>query len=136
MTAGPPPPQVRPTATSQPFWDGLAAGEVRIQCCDACGTWIHYPRNRCVSCFSAQLSFRAVEPVGTVHTFAVADVPTAPWLADRGRMVIAVVELDIGVRLTTDLVDVDPDDVHVGLRVEGVFRPDAGATLLLFRPAG
>ena len=42
-----PKPRPVPTPTSRPFWDGLAAEEVRIQRCDDCGGWVFYPRSRC-----------------------------------------------------------------------------------------
>src|SRR5207302_9323865 len=71
-------PRPRPTATSAPFWDALRVGELRLQRCDACGTWIHYPRNRCPRCLSADISWHTVEPRGTVYTCTVAVAPTAP----------------------------------------------------------
>ena len=128
-------PQPSPTPTSQPYWDGLARGEVRVQRCDVCGHWAHYPRHRCPVCLSDRLTWHPVEPEGTVYTFTVARRPTAPPFADDVPQVIAVVELDVGVRMTTTLVDVDADDVRVGMRVTAVF--DGGPerpTLLRFRP--
>jgi uncharacterized OB-fold protein len=80
---------------------------------------------------------------GTVLTFTVARQPTARPFADEVPQILAVVELDEGVRMTTTLVDVDPDvdpDVdhgalRVGMPVVPVFDhgPD-GVTLLRFRP--
>jgi len=129
-------PRPRPTATSAPFWDALRVGELRLQRCDACGTWIHYPRNRCPRCLSADISWHTVEPRGTVYTFTVAVAPTAPMFAGEAPQLLAVVELTNGVRMTTTLVDVDPSDVHVGLPVVGVFdHGDDGLTLLRFAPA-
>jgi uncharacterized OB-fold protein len=124
-----------PTPTSQPFWDGLAHGELRVQHCDACGAWAHYPRHRCPRCLSDRLSWHTVEQDGTVYTFTVARRPTAPPFADEMPQVIAVVELRVGVHVTTTLVGVDPDDVRVGLPVTAVFdAQDDGVTLLRFRP--
>ncbi len=129
-------PRPRPTPTSEPFWEGLGAGELRLQHCNACAAWIHYPRRRCPACFSTDLSWEVVHPGGTVHTFTVARRPTAPPFADEVPQVIAVVELDVGARLTTTLVDVDPDAVRIGMPVTGRFdRGDDGVTLLRFGPA-
>jgi len=128
-------PHPAPTPTSQPYWDGLAQGELRVQRCDACGSWVHYPRHRCPVCLSDRLAWHPVAPDGTVYTFTVARRPTAPPFADEVPQVIAVVELDVGVRMTTTLVGIDPADVRVGMRVTGVFDPGGdGPTLLRFRP--
>ena len=128
-------PRPQRTPTSAPFWDGLDADRVRIQRCDACGTWVHYPRSRCPHCLSDRLAWHDVAGHGTVLTFTVARQATARPFADEVPQLLAVVELDEGVRMTTTLVDVDPEAVAVGLPVVAAFdhRPD-GATLLRFRP--
>ena len=129
-------PRPRPTPTSQPFWDGLAGHEVRVQHCGACGAWVHYPRSRCPVCLADRLAWETVTPEGTVYTFTVARRPTAEMFADEAPQIIAVVELAVGVRVTTTLVDVDPDDVAIGMAVSAVFDAgDDGLTLLRFRPA-
>ena len=128
-------PRPVPTPTSQPYWDALARHELHLQHCDACGAWVHYPRNRCPGCLSDRLSWRRVEPHGTVYTFTVARRPTAAPFADEVPQVIAVVELEVGVHLTTTLVDVDPGDARIGMPVTGVFETQGeGVTLLRFRP--
>ncbi len=132
----PPKPRPRPTPTSQPFWDGLAAGVIRVQHCDACDAWVHYPRHRCPACLSDRLTWQTVGPHGTVYTFTTARRPTAASFADEAPQLIAIVELDVGVRVTTTLVGVDPDDVRVGIAVTAVFdHGDDGLTLLRFSPA-
>jgi uncharacterized protein len=132
----PPKPRPRPTPTSQPYWDGLAAGVVRVQHCDGCGAWVHYPRHRCPVCLSDRLSWQVVGSDATVYTFTVARRPTSVSFADEMPQIITVVELDVGVRLTTTLVDVDPAAVHIGMPVSAVFdRGDDGVTLLRFKPA-
>jgi uncharacterized OB-fold protein len=130
-----PKPRPAPTPTSQPFWDGLAHGEIRVQHCDACGAWVHYPRHRCPHCLADRLSWHVVGRDATVYTFTVGRRPTAAPFADEVPQLIAVVELTVGVRMTTTLVGVRPDDVHVGMPVTAVFDAgDDGVTLLRFRP--
>jgi uncharacterized OB-fold protein len=71
-----------------------------------------------------------------VHTFTVARQPTHPAFADELPQLLAVVELEEGVHLTTTLVDVDPAAVQVGMAVVPAFdHGDDGVTLLRFRPA-
>jgi len=123
-----------PTPTSAPFWEALGRHELLLQRCRGCSAWIHYPRNRCPSCFGADLGWERADPQGVVHTFTVAVKPTAPMFADDLPQVIAVVELSNGVRLTTTLDVDDPASVSIGMAVTGRFDGDR-PTLLRFGPA-
>jgi uncharacterized OB-fold protein len=130
-----PKPRPEPTPVSQPFWDALRDERVEVQRCDACGRWVYYPRARCPSCLSDRLTWTAVDGLGTVYTFTVAEQATAPPFADEVPQLLAVVELTEGVRLSTTLVDVDPAAIAVGMAVTPVFdHGDDGITLLRFRP--
>jgi uncharacterized OB-fold protein len=129
-------PRPRPTPTSQPFWDALRAERIELQRCDDCGTWVHYPRSRCVRCLSPQLSWHQVDGQGRVYSFSVARQATAPQFEDEVPQIITIVELPEGVRLTTTLVDTAPSDVHVGVAVSPVFEHgNDGITMLRYRLA-
>ncbi|MDZ7825079.1 MAG: zinc ribbon domain-containing protein [Gammaproteobacteria bacterium] len=95
------PPLPRPTPTSRPFWDGLDAGRVRLQQCTACAGWVFYPRNRCPQCLSGELVWNDVAGTGVLYTWTVCERPTAPHFASWGTYVLAVVELEESVRMTT-----------------------------------
>ena len=128
----------RPLATgaTKPFWDGLGRDEVIVPRCDDCGSWVWYPRRRCPGCLSDRLTWTVLSGRGTVHTFTVARQATHPAFAEELPQLLAVVELEEGIRLTTTLVDIDPDAVEVGMAVEPAFDHGAdGVTLLRFRPA-
>ena len=129
-------PSVLPTPISQPYWDGLAAERLMMQRCDACGSWVFYPRIRCTTCLSGRLSWHEVEPLGALYAFSVAHHPTAPWYAGQPPLVIGVVELGNGVRLTTNIVSDEPGRLSVGMPVKGVYEHRSDVTLLKFRPAG
>jgi uncharacterized OB-fold protein len=130
-------PRPLPIPTTQPFWDGLAADEVRIQHCGACGTWVYYPRARCTNCLSDDLRWEVVSGRGTVYSYTVARQATHPAFEGEVPQLLAIVELDEGVRLTTTIVDATPEQLRVGLPVEAHFDHGAdGATLLRFRPTG
>jgi uncharacterized OB-fold protein len=129
-------PRPHATPTSKPFWDALRAERVDLQRCDDCGTWVHYPRVRCSNCLSAALSWHTVDGVGVVYSFSIARQATAAPFADEVPQIITIVELPQGVRLSTTLVDVAPEQVRVGLAVTPVFdHGDDGMTLLRYRPA-
>ncbi len=133
--AGPPKPRPEPTPVSQPFWDSLRDERVELQRCDDCGRWVYYPRSRCPGCLSDRLTWTAVDGLGTVYTFTVAEQATAPPFADEVPQLLAIVELSEGVRVSTTLVDVDPGAVTVGMAVSPEFdHGDDGVTLLRFRP--
>jgi uncharacterized OB-fold protein len=132
----PPKPRPVPTPTSEPFWDGLAVEEVRLQHCLDCGGWVFYPRSRCSHCLGDRLEWRAVSGAGLIFTFSVATQPTFSAFADEVPQIIAVVELPEGVHLTTTIVEADPADVRVGASVVPVFdHGDDGLTLLRYRLA-
>ena len=133
-------PRPHPTPTSQPFWDGLAREAVCIQRCNECATWVYYPRSRCPRCLSARLSWHDVAGTGIIHAFSVARQATSPHFVNEVPQLLAIVELDApcsDVRLTTTLVDIDPEAISIGLRVAPTFDHGAdGVTLLRYRPAG
>ena len=125
-----------PTPTTQPFWDGLSAGEVCLQRCEECEAWVFYPRSRCSNCLSDQLAWHTVSGEGTLNTFTLARQPTSPHVVDELPQKLAVVELDEGVRVTSTLVNVEEDAITIGMRVKPFFdEMPGGITLLRFEPA-
>jgi uncharacterized protein len=72
--------------------------------------------------------------LATVYSFSVVDRPPSPDLP--GRYVLALVDLDEGVRMMTHVVDCDPADVRIGMRVSVLFQPVSDEiSLPMFRPA-
>ncbi|MEO5899270.1 MAG: OB-fold domain-containing protein [Ilumatobacteraceae bacterium] len=129
-------PRPVPIDATRPFWDGLAVEEVRLPRCRACAAWVFYPRPRCSTCLSADLEWQTVSGQGTIYSYTVARQATHPAFAAQVPQLLAIVELDEGVRITTTLVGVEPDDIRIGLPVRPVFDHGSdGITLLRFRPA-
>jgi len=128
-------PRPHPIDVTRPFWDGLATDQVRLQRCRECTSWVFYPRPRCSTCLSDALDWHTVPGHGTVYSYTIARQATHPAFVAEVPQLLAIVELDEGVRITTTLVDVEPDDIHVGLPVRAVFdHGDDGITLLRFCP--
>lgn len=126
-----------PTPATQPFWDALKQHKVQLQQCNECNSWIYYPRRFCPECLSDNLAWKDITGEGTLYTYTVALRPTAPpWSEDLPQL-LAVVELDEGPRLTTELKNVDPEAVKVGMKVKPVFDdvPGEDITLLRYQPA-
>lgn len=129
-----PKPRPIPTPTSQPFWEALAADRIVIQRCDRCSAWVFYPRVRCPECLSDALTWHEINGDGAIFTYTITAQPTVAMFADEMPQMIAIVELDEGIRLSTTIVDAMPEDLSVGARVIPVFdHGDDGRTLLRFR---
>ena len=125
----------RPSPTTRPFWDGLNEREVQIQRCEGCDSWVFYPRTRCPSCLSDQLVWRKVSCLGVLYTYTLARQPTAPHFAEETPQQLAVVELDEGVRMTSTLVNVEPSDIVIGMRLRPYFEHVTDTlTLLRYQP--
>ena len=118
------------------FFERCAGGELAVQRCSACETLRHYPRPHCPVCMSAAWAWQTCSGRGTVYTYTVIRQNLNPRFRERIPYVVAVVELDEGVRLLTNVVGVDPDAVRAGMPVTAVFETDAdGRTVPRFEPA-
>ena len=121
-----------PTEISAPFWEGLKAERVLIQQCNPCGQWVFSPRRHCPACLAHALSWREVSGEATLYSFTVTRIPTLPDFADEMPQMLAVVELDQGVRMNTNLVGLEASEVSIGMRLRPVFAEvDAQGNRLL-----
>ena len=121
------------------WWDAAAAHRLVVQRCTACGRLRHPPGPVCPACRSSGSEWKAVAGTGTVYTFSIVRQAFISSLQDRLPYVVAVVELDgaPGIRIVSNVVDVDAEEVSVGMAVDVVWE-DMGPELALprFRPVG
>ena len=125
----------RVTDQNEHFWRGGAEGELRFLRCQNDGYWIHPPAPICPRCLKKDLAVEAVSGDGVVHTFTVNEQAWIPTLDPP--YVIAIVEFpeQEGLRLTTNIVNVDPYDVYIGMPVRVVFdNYDDDVWLPMFEP--
>lgn len=116
------------------YWEGAARGELLLQRCTACGTLRHPPGPCCPQCRSLSWVPVAAAGCGVVYSFVRLHPPTVPGI--EPGTVVAVVELDEGVRVVTNIVDTAADAVRVGMPVELCFEAlDATIALPQFRAA-
>jgi uncharacterized OB-fold protein len=128
------PPIPRPDPETQPFWDAAREGRLDLQRCLSCDLLVWYPRRRCHRCGSGDLRWETVSGDATVHAFTV--VHRSPDPSRPTPYVVALVDLVEGARLMTNIVDVDPAAVRIGLAVRVRFRPlDGDIELPVFGPA-
>ena len=120
---------------TQFFWDGLKEQKLLIQRCTGCGRLRHPPRPMCPACNSLAWDTAEASGRGTVHSFVVPRHPPMPFL-DEGY-VVALVDLEEGTRLVSNLCEVAPEEAAIGMAVEVFFAEfDDGLWLHQFRPAG
>ena len=133
-------PLPQPEPIAQPYWQSLRERAIQLQRCNACSHFVFYPRVHCPSCGSRDLAWTRVSGRGKLHSFCIPHRHPSPAFQPDLPYVVALVELDEGVRLMTNLVEVEPDPAKLMALVD---RPveivyDAvteEVTLPKFRPA-
>jgi uncharacterized OB-fold protein len=98
------------------WWDGIAAGELRIQRCKSCQTLRHPPRPMCGKCQSLEWDWVISKGAGTVYSYVVMHYPPIPGY--DFPLPVALIDLDEGTRLVANVTGCKPSDVHVGMRVQ------------------
>jgi len=124
-----------PDDDTRAFWDAATEGRLLIKRCRSCGRAHYYPRTFCPHCWSADVEWEEADGGGTVYTFSVVHQNDLPPFNERVPYVAAIVDLDEGPRVMTNIVDCDVDSVVVGMSVEVTFRPlDDELSIPVFRP--
>lgn len=132
-------PRIEPSETelSAPFWNATRERKLVAQHCGTCDHWIWYPRSFCPRCLGTSLEWRESGGEGVIYTFNVMRKPGNPMMADEVPYVIALVDLDEGYRMSTNIVGVDPEQVRCEqrVRVDWSLELEDGRRLPMFTPA-
>ncbi|MFC4123172.1 Zn-ribbon domain-containing OB-fold protein [Nonomuraea zeae] len=130
-------PTPRPTPETRPFWDGAAAGELRIQRCQTCARHYFYPRPSCPHCGGDQIEWVRASGRATLYSYVINHRP-APGFEEEGPYAIAVVELEEGVRMMTNIVGVEntPENLTLDMELQVVFEQRGDVHVPLFEPVG
>jgi hypothetical protein len=107
-----------PDGLAADFYRHLAGGALRLQRCDACGTWRHPPRVMCGRCGAEAWQWTAASGRGVVYTWTVTHQALFPPFAEDVPYAVVVIELDEGPRLVTAVRGVEPSALRIGLPVE------------------
>lgn len=127
-------PVPQPTPETQHFWDGTREGELRLQRCDACAHVYFPPRPFCPKCSSRDVSVFRASGRGKLASYIINERGHPAW---DGPYSIALVELDEGVRMMSNVVDCPqtPEALVLDMPLEVKFeRLTDEITLPLFRP--
>ena len=130
-------PLPQPTPETQEFWEGTKAGELRLQRCDTCANVYFPPRPFCPKCGSRSVRWFAASGKGTLHSYVINHRP-AFGFQDEAPYAIAVIKLDEGPKMMTNLVDVEqtPEALVLDMPMEVAFDTVSEAiTLPKFRPS-
>ena len=117
------------TQLDEEFWAHCAEEKLCFQCCDACGSWRHLPRMMCAHCGSDEWTWLRSSGNGKLFSWTVTHQAILPQFAEQLPYVVAVVELEEGVRMVSALRGVDHDALRIDLPLEVAFEalPDGGA---------
>ena len=122
-----------PTPETAHYWEGTARGELLLQRCRACSSTYFPPQPFCPACSNADVEVVRASGRGTLHGYVITH-RAAPGF--EAPYVIAVVELEEGPRLLTNLLGVapEPEVLVLDAPVEVVFEPVGDVVLPMFRP--
>ena len=124
-----------PTTVSAPHWEGCKRGELLVQRCRECEGYVFIPQPACTHCLSEDMEWVRSSGKGAVYSWTTVYRPQQPSF--ETPYISAIIEVEEGWHMMTNLVDMPVDAVRIGLPVEVVFHAVSDdITLPYFRPAG
>jgi uncharacterized OB-fold protein len=125
-----------PDPSTEPYWEGAARGVLLVKRCGSCGRAHFAPRPFCPHCWSDEVTWEEASGRATLYTYSIVRRNDLPPFADRIPYVAAIVDLEEGVRMTTEVVDCPLEKVEIGMALEVTFRAiDEELYAPVFRPA-
>ena len=138
MTEQPQPAPIRPTINdvNRPFWDGCRRGELLLQRCTHCRR-LRYPAALvCPDCLAREAEWQPLSGRGKVFSFVVFHRAYHPAWEGKVPYNVALIELDEGPIMLSNVVAVDNAALEIGLPVEVEFDAvDDGLAIPVFTPA-
>jgi uncharacterized OB-fold protein len=129
-----PVPIVNPWA--RPFWKAAREGRLIIQQCRDCKKFIFYPRIACIHCSSENIEWVEASGRGTIYSYTVVETNAPSAFMKDVPYVIAIVRLEEGVQMLSNIVGCDPYQVRCDMPVQVTFEKlDDEFSLPKFRPS-
>jgi hypothetical protein len=122
-----------PEADDRYFWDGVAAEKLLLQRCASCHTLRQPPTPMCGACHSLDWDTQESSGRGEIYSWIRSFHPSQPDALPR---IVVLVDLEEGVRIVSNLRDIDHTEVRNGMAVELCFVEEDGVKLPQFRPRG
>ena len=121
---------------TRPFWEAAKRHELVIPRCTICDHLFFYPRSECPRCLSNHLEWMQASGRGRLHTYTVVYQPANAAFRDDTPYIYAVVQLDEGPRMVSNVVQCDIDAVRIDMPLEAIFDDVTPEwTLVKFKPA-
>jgi hypothetical protein len=112
-----------PTRESRPYWEALQESRFRLQHCASCGKVRHYPKPVCPYCFSMESEWRDAATDGKVYSWTVCHHPFNFFFKQQAPYIVALVDMEAGVRVNAPLHGVPEIELKIGLGVRLAFEP-------------
>ena len=123
------------TEDGAPYWEAAKEGRLVAQRCNACGHLRFPPSILCPRCLADDTQWVTLSGRGTIYSFIIVHRPQHPAFFADAPYNVAIVELEEGIRMHTNVVDCPNEDLRIGMPVEVVFEQiDDEVTLPKFRP--
>lgn len=116
------------------FWTAGRDGCLRLRRCASCGFWVHPPRPACPKCWHRDLPWEPTAGKATLYTFTVNRKAWNPDVALPYALGIVELPEQAGLRLTTNIINCDVDDLVVGMPLQVVFEQQGEHFIPLFEP--
>lgn len=110
------------TTENRPFWEGCKQGKLLLQYCDACRKHQFYPRLYCVHCSASHLRWVEACGRGVVYSYTIIRQNKSPEFRDDVPYNVALIQLEEGPRMMSNIVDIALEDLRVDLPVSVVFE--------------
>lgn len=124
-----------PDETTEEYWAAAADGRLLIKRCADCMRTHAYPRPFCPHCWSDAVEWVEASGRASVYTFSIVRQNDLPPFKEWLPYVAAIVDLEEGPRLMTNIVDCPIEDVRIGMEVELATREADDITVPVFRPS-
>lgn len=123
-----------PDGDSKFYWESCQKEKLMIQQCMDCDEHIFYPRIVCPHCMSDQLNWVEASGRGKIYSYTIARRGAGPAFSQDAPYVVALVELDEGVRILSNIIEVDVEEVHCEMKVQALFQDREGMKIPMFQP--
>src|SRR6476659_5698198 len=107
--------------TSRPFWEGARRHELMLPRCTRCDRVFFYPREVCPFCLSSEIDWVQVSGRGHLHSYTVIHQPANPAFQADVPYIYAMVQLDEGPKIISNLVGCPPEDARIDMPVVAVY---------------
>jgi len=124
------------TETSLPFWEAAKRHELLMPRCRKCERLFFYPREACPVCLSPDIGWEKLSGRGRLYSYTVIHQPVFPAFQEDVPYIYAMIQLDEGPRMISNLVNCPAEEAKIGMPVVAVFddvTPEV--TLVKFQPA-